>query len=45
MEGYGWKRHDGSEQVIYVHPIIELYNDAAHIRGLSKGLVIQKERD
>ena len=29
----------------YVHPIIELYNDAAHIRGLSKGLALQKEPD
>ncbi|MBQ8946134.1 MAG: histidine phosphatase family protein [Lachnospiraceae bacterium] len=29
----------------YVHPRIELFNDAAHIRGISRGLVIQKDVD
>ena len=29
----------------YVHPRIELFNDAAHIRGLSSGLVLQQKPD
>ena len=29
----------------YVHPRIELFNDAAHIRGISSGLVIQQTVD
>ena len=29
----------------YVHPRIELFNDAAHIRDVSSGLVFQKEAD
>ncbi len=29
----------------YVHPRIELFNDAAHILGLSSGLVFQQETD
>jgi DNA-directed RNA polymerase specialized sigma24 family protein len=28
-----------------VHPRIELFNDAAHIRGLSSGLVLQQKPD
>ena len=27
----------------YVHPRVELFNDAAHIRGISSGLVFQQE--
>ena len=29
----------------YVHPRIELFNDAAHILDISSGLVIQQKAD
>ena len=33
------------EKDSYVHPRIELFNDIAHIRGLSAGLVLQRKPD